>query len=684
MWGTVHLNAISISALITAFITTSLGIAILIKERRQAPHFIYAILCFTLSAWNLSYFLSLVTDAPTLSKLNVLLTAFIGPLALHFFLAMMKGVGKRHLKSVVPTYAGAVSLGIFSFFLIDNYPIVNAILALYSFGCVLFALALIWTSINHLDEGRIIKNWKYIFWGGVVVAITALTDFLPKTGIQFPAIGNIVMVIYLYFLFQYLNKGRVFEVEELMAKMVHLAVIVLTLTIIYLLLVSWVGNKSWLFVFNTGIASFVILVLFEPIKSASEKFTKKFILRGQTTLQPQIDMVVSHLIGVVDIKELSNKTLLSFEQIFQSEHSILFLLDTAGLKFTLKGEFGEPLSQIKTILGNDELIEQLTQFPDPPLILDDLCQSRTALPFSKEQLRLDNLARHGDQIGVGIIYPILLDNKLLGFCGFKTSSFFLHHQLALFQKITNQFAIALKQIEGYQRVLQRDRLASLGEMAAGLAHEIRNPLGAIKGAAQQLLPIDGEGFIPLEVQNELLNVIVEETNRLNHVVSQFLGYARPYNQRREKASLNEVVSKTADIVSKDLPGGVTLHCNCNPNLKEIEIDPEQIRQVVLNLLLNSIQSIESEGSVSIQTDVENGSQKIVITDTGCGIPEDARNKLFIPFFTTRKGGTGLGLPICQRIIQAHSGLIDIQSEIGKGTKITVLLPNKKNIRDKNC
>src|SRR3990167_5337405 len=677
------MNAISVSALIAAFVTTSLSIAVLIRERRQAQHFIYAILCFTLSVRNLTYFLSEVTDAPTLKMLNVLLTVFLGPLTLHFILSIMKEVGERHLKSIFPAYIGAIFLGILALFLLNNFPIIAAILDLYAFGCVLFALALIWNSINHLDEGRIIKNWKYIFWGGVVVAATALTDFLPKTGIKFPAIGNILMVIYLYFLFQYISKGRVFEFEELMAKVVHFAVIVLTLTIIYLLLVSWVGNKSWLFVFNTGIASFVILVLFEPIKSASEKFTKKFILRGQTTLQPQIEKAVSHMIGVVDIKELSDKILSSFEQTFQSEHAILFLLDHAGFKFILRGESGEPVSQIKTILSNDELVEQLTQFPDPPLILDDLCQARAELPIGAERSKLDSLARHGEQIGVGIIYPILLDNKLLGFCGFKISAFFSHHQLALFQKITNQFAIALKQIEGYQRILQRDRLASLGEMAAGLAHEIRNPLGAIKGAAQQLLPPQEEGFIPLEVQNELLNVIVEETNRLNHVVSQFLGYARPYNQKREKASLNEVVIKTVDIVSKDLPEGVALSYNCNPYLKDIEIDPEQIRQVILNLLLNSIQSIENKGSVAIQTDIENGSQRIIITDNGCGIPEDVKGKLFIPFFTTRKGGTGLGLPICQRIIQAHSGLIDIQSEIGKGTKVTLLLPYKKNEKARN-
>lgn len=668
------MSFVSVSALVAAFVTTSLGIAVLIRERRQFQHIVYSVLCFTLSAWNLSYFLSELTDTPTLKELYILLTVFVGPLTLHFFLSIMKEVGDRFTRTLLPAYLGATLLGIISLIWFRNLHFLSTIMGLYTFGCVIFALVLIWNSIGKLDEGRGIKNWKYIFWGGVIVALTGITDFLPKTGINFPPIGNILMVIYLYFLFQYISKGRVFEFEELMAKMVHFSVIVLTLTIIYVLLVSWVGDKPWLFVFNTGIASFVVLVLFEPIKSASEKFTKKFILQGQTTLQPEVERVVSQVMGVVDIKELGEKILNAFDQLFQADHSIIFLLDRSGFQFNLKGEVGEPKSEVKTVIASDAIVEQLIQFPDPPLIIDDLCQSRNDLSDGPERLKLENLVLQGKQMGINIAYPILLDTNLLGFCGFRTNSLYPHHQLSLFQKVSNQAAITLKHMEGYQRLLQRDRLALLGEMAAGLAHEIRNPLGAIKGAAQHILPVEGEAAISQEDQNDLLNVIVEEVNRLNHVVSQFLGYARPHNQRREKVFLNDVVSKTVDIVSKDLPPGIKLNFHYNSKLENIEVDPEQLRQVVLNLFLNAIQSIDNEGTVTVYTGIENGSQKIVITDSGCGIPDDVRGKLFIPFFTTKKGGTGLGLPICQRIIQSHSGQIDITSETGRGTKVTVLLP----------
>ncbi|MFC2075392.1 nitrogen regulation protein NR(II), partial [Bdellovibrionota bacterium] len=279
-----------------------------------------------------------------------------------------------------------------------------------------------------------------------------------------------------------------------------------------------------------------------------------------------------------------------------------------------------------------------------------------------------------DKLKIDTLYPISSENQLLGFCGFSSLERIPNHQLILFQTVINQAAITLKNLEEYEQLRQRDRLAVLGEMAAGLAHEIRNPLGAIKGAAQYLLPPDNELSVPEEEQKEMLRVIVEEADRLNQVVSQFLGFARPYEQNRQEVSLNKVVSKTIDVITKDVPERISISTEFSTKLPTIEIDPEQIRQVILNLLLNAVQSIENDGKVTLQTSMNNGSQSILIRDTGRGIPKENIKKLFIPFFTTREGGTGLGLPICQRIIHAHSGTIQIQSSTEEGTSVSILLP----------
>jgi signal transduction histidine kinase len=253
-------------------------------------------------------------------------------------------------------------------------------------------------------------------------------------------------------------------------------------------------------------------------------------------------------------------------------------------------------------------------------------------------------------------------------------------------------AITVQNSKLYERMKERDRLAALGEMAAGLAHEIRNPLGAIKGAAQLLTPTtsdDGHG-IPAE-SREFLGIIVEEANRLNRVVSQFLDYARPYRGEPQPLDVNEVVRKTAQLVTPPpLPTGeggdapppppVEVHLQLSDELPRARADAEQLRQVFLNLAINGVQAMPSGGKLTISTALRKGGRRgtpqleVRFRDTGVGIPPAELKNLFIPFYTTKEKGTGLGLPISQRIIENHGGTIEVRSRVGVGSTFTVVLP----------
>ena len=224
---------------------------------------------------------------------------------------------------------------------------------------------------------------------------------------------------------------------------------------------------------------------------------------------------------------------------------------------------------------------------------------------------------------------------------------------------------------------ERDRLAALGEMAAGLAHEIRNPLGAIKGAAQLLVGPDGKPVTGQDVP-EFLSIIVEEVNRLNRVVTQFLDYARPYKGEAAEIDLNEVVRKTAQLLENQ--GKVVLQLA--EVLPRVRGDAEQLRQVFLNLGLNALEAMNGGGTLTIGTGRRPFRRRgdagafveVRFHDTGPGIPREQMKNLFIPFFTTKEKGTGLGLPISQRIVTQHGGVIEVRSERGKGTTFTVSLP----------
>ncbi len=230
----------------------------------------------------------------------------------------------------------------------------------------------------------------------------------------------------------------------------------------------------------------------------------------------------------------------------------------------------------------------------------------------------------------------------------------------------------------YEKMRERDRLAALGEMAAGLAHEIRNPLGAIKGAAQCLDPrrLPGE-------DGEFLEVIVEEVNRLNGVVSAFLDYARPLKQNFGPTDVNEVVTRTIRLIQNEIPPNIELKLELREGLARVEGDAEQLKQVLINLVQNALEAIgQANGQIAIRTLPPDrfgefrGSEAVElhVADTGGGIPGDQQVNIFVPFFTTKQKGTGLGLAICQRIVKNHGGSISVQSRVSEGATFIIRLP----------
>ncbi|MCA9494091.1 MAG: histidine kinase, partial [Myxococcales bacterium] len=207
-------------------------------------------------------------------------------------------------------------------------------------------------------------------------------------------------------------------------------------------------------------------------------------------------------------------------------------------------------------------------------------------------------------------------------------------------------------------------------------HEIRNPLAGVKGAAQFLQHDPGLG----DESKEMLQIIVDETDRLNEVVSNFLDYARPFELRLAPDPLNDLVERTSALVhAQGLPDGVDATLDLAEGLPIVPLDAARMSQVMLNLVRNAIQAMPSGGALGLRTRVgrdRTGRRgiEVLVSDTGAGIEPDVLGRLFVPFFTTKSDGTGLGLAICQRIVQAHGGSIDVTSSPGRGTTFLVFLP----------
>jgi two-component system, NtrC family, sensor histidine kinase HydH len=216
-----------------------------------------------------------------------------------------------------------------------------------------------------------------------------------------------------------------------------------------------------------------------------------------------------------------------------------------------------------------------------------------------------------------------------------------------------------------------ERLAALGEMVAGVSHEIKNPLGIIQSTAELLSDMNQAD----EKQRRLSLVIKEESIRLNGIVTEFLDFAHPHELNIQVCRLEEIVRKNISFLSQELEKkGITVKDNFGNRSFKLNGDPERLYRAFMNLLINSIQAIPESGTIDIRIEESRIGYRITIEDTGTGIKEENMKKIFNPFFTTKQKGSGLGLPIVRNIIEGHEGSITLENIDGSGTMVVITLP----------
>ncbi len=227
-----------------------------------------------------------------------------------------------------------------------------------------------------------------------------------------------------------------------------------------------------------------------------------------------------------------------------------------------------------------------------------------------------------------------------------------------------------------QQLERTRRMAALGKMAAGIAHEIRNPLGTLRGFAhyfgnQQGATAESKNYAEL---------MKSEIDRLNHNVSGLLQFARPREPQVVSVNLDALISKTVALMENDFSRHtLTFRYCCNTDIT-LEADPDMLLQVLMNLLKNSVIATPAGGEIYLSASQDQHLVRITIADNGSGMTEQEREKMFDPFFTTRKTGTGLGLSVSHQIIEQHSGTFEVITAPGRGTSVTIVLPKMQGAR----
>ncbi len=721
----IHLQTSFLAAIVTAGV--AVGVALRARERNLS--LLFGVFAGTLGFWFLSDLLLGFSGSPLFERLRLAVACAI-PLATHqFFRAFLSsqtaGMEIESSEIAAQRLRGALVFGTSLGVLFSLTPLAHhSALKGVVFGYVFLALAAVLWQIHQsrtatpslIERGRL----AYLVLGGLAAAGCAVAGFIPGLPAVVPSVGKAVVVLYLYLLSQAILRHRLLDLNELLAKLVVLCTLALLLGFVYGVIVLLAGNDPALIVFNVSLISLALMTLFEPLRARFEHHVMGIVFSERILLQRVLQSLQREVPLIIDPVACAEHILDRLYETGRATHASVYLLSENGTGFKRIGHRGpEPPKWLEATLVREVVctaeagqkavlretverrLQQSTSFlPDPT---DDETPEAT---FTDEAARLRELHECLEKLSSGVLVPLMSGANVVGLLSLYDERVYEAYSTNEIKALVVVGQLAGTVVENsklYERMKERDRLAALGEMAAGLAHEIRNPLGAIKAAAQYLRPAaspdhsysSAEGAGGLE-QNQLdpndcgdaaefLQVIVEEVDRLNGVVTQFLDYARPLKASFIKTDLREVVKRTLRLLEqKDISGEIETVQRLADDVPPVDADPEQIRQVLINLMLNSVQAMSGKGTLTVTVGVDDkqgsGSPSVhsvfvAVSDDGPGIPEHMRPHLFVPFFTSKERGTGLGLPICQRIVENHSGRIDVHSEPGQGAEIRIWLPS---------
>ncbi len=526
-----------------------------------------------------------------------------------------------------------------------------------------------------------------VAWSVIFLTTTSIITPL-EYNVNIPPFGFFILPVNLMFLAYVMARARLADFNIVIARLLLHSVTLVVVVAISLLFIGamtlvapgFMNQQQILFTIMlvTGVGLGLAFFLPRWLPRAERMMQERFIGK-RLGYQDALAGVVQQLSGLSNIDEVLSVTVNTVHEQMQVARAVMLLRDPISGAFQLRAQSGmtPEESEIAPDLSEEAAIVRWLERTRDALVRDELPR-REPEPVAQE------LYRELDQFKVTVCVPMILDDKVTGIValGAKANNdMFFVSDLRLLQTLATEVALAIKYRKMEEEIFRKNKLIELGTLAAGVAHEIRNPLASIRTFAQ-LMP---ERMDDPEFKNEFSKLVLKDVDRITKVIESMLAFARPAQVTAAPHAVIDLVEEAILLTASRVKAKRIELTRQFHEAPVIKANKQQILQVLINLINNASDALPEQGKIRVATGIRwldpiaAGDQRvragvIEVIDNGPGIPANIRTRLFDPFFTTKKEGTGLGLSISQKIVRDHGGIITVTSVEGKGTTFQVSIP----------
>jgi len=675
----------------------ALGIVVLTRDR-QKLHAAFAAMTCTLVLWNLDIFGLYFFADPEIALVWAQVFR-VGPILaptaviLFAYLFAGRGEGWRMWGMWASAILSAVLLTLNAFALLvvrlqqlswGYYPVGTRLYHLLTFNFIfalVYSIATLFLELRTGDSPR--KRLQARLWvlAATVAIPLGLTNLLPAYGVRVYPLGNLANLVYVGVVAYAIIRHRLMDIDVVVTKgMAYLAVA-------SILIAPTFGLTLWLQRLSFGRLhpdfSFAILVmlvavgvLFPALRLRAESRIEQSFFRKKHEYRSVLAAFTHSIVRILDRDRLIRELASTLSETLQLDRIAVALSDDGRNTFTVRFSLGMAPALDEFAKG-DRFVGALRRCRDA--VLRDELEGRAS---ATERPIVSKVCQ---QNGWQVCIPLSTGGNLMGFIslgGKRNFDAFFAEDLELLGTVAAEASVALENARLYeelkksQDIIRRaDRLSALGTLAAGIAHEIRNPLVSI----QTFFQLAPDRLHDEEFFTTFLRMTAKEVTRISDLITELLSFARSPARSLRPIDLNESVERVVTLLEPEArKHGLKLATEMAEAAAPVRADADQIKQVLINLILNAIQATKPGGTVTVATrSVQRGdvmAGEVEVADTGEGMPREQLDHIFDPFFTTKDKGTGLGLAIVHQIVVEHGGSISVDSTQGRGTRFIVDLP----------